>query len=95
MKKRVAARDVFVFCPETALRLETSSAFAPLGFHTPRRGIKVPQFVVLFAAPGPTIIRQERWLMRRGPWAETRVQVVRGVVGAISPGPFIKRRGKD
>ena len=32
--------------------------------------------------------------MRRGPWAEPRVQVVRGVVGAISPGPFIKGRGK-
>ena len=34
MKKRGAARDVFAFCPQTALRLEMSSAFAPLGFHT-------------------------------------------------------------
>ena len=32
--------------------------------------------------------------MRRGPWAEPRVQVVCGVVGAISLGPFIKWRGK-
>ena len=32
--------------------------------------------------------------MRRGPWAEPRVRVVRGVVGAISPGAFIKRTGK-
>ena len=32
--------------------------------------------------------------MRRGPWAGPRMQVVRGVVGAISPGPFLKKRGK-
>ena len=32
--------------------------------------------------------------MRRGPWAEPRVQVLRGVLCAISPGPFIKRKGK-
>ena len=32
--------------------------------------------------------------MRRGPWAEPRMQVVRGVLCVILPGPFTKRRGK-
>ena len=30
--------------------------------------------------------------MSRGQWAEPRVQVLRGVLCAISPGPFIKRK---
>jgi len=56
MKKRVAARDVLAFCPpQTALRLETSCAFAALGFHTLRRGEKVPSFVVFLAASGRII----------------------------------------
>ena len=32
--------------------------------------------------------------MRRAPWAEPRVQVIRVVLCAICPGPFINRRGK-
>ena len=80
--------------PLTPCTLEVPRQDQAQGTEWARQQNQVPPKGPMFCWVHAAVCWQARWLMRRGPWAEPRVQVVRGVVGAISPGPFIKRRGK-